>query len=109
MSSPARRHRAATVHIVNAFTDSAFGGNPAAVMLLDEWLSDAQLQALAAQHNLSETAFLFGSQKPYMSYVGYPRCRSALVACNAGGCTCSVVSWVQVMVQCSSTHGLEVS
>ena len=45
-------------YIVNAFTDSTFGGNPAAVMLLDEWLADAQLQALAAQHNLSETAFL---------------------------------------------------
>ena len=45
-------------HVVNAFTDSTFGGNPAAVMLLDKWLPDAQLQALAAQHNLSETAFL---------------------------------------------------
>ena len=45
-------------HVVNAFTDSTFGGNPAAVMLLDKWLPDSQLQALAAQHNLSETAFL---------------------------------------------------
>ena len=59
MSSPARGATARLpYYIVNAFTDSAFGGNPAAVMLLDEWLSDAQLQALAAQHNLSETAFL---------------------------------------------------
>ena len=54
MSSPAQL----PYYIVNAFTDSTFGGNPAAVMLLDEWLADAQLQALAAQHNLSETAFL---------------------------------------------------
>jgi PhzF family phenazine biosynthesis protein len=54
VSSPARL----PYYIVNAFTDSAFGGNPASVMLLDEWLADAQLQALAAQHNLSETAFL---------------------------------------------------
>ena len=45
-------------YIVNAFTDSTFGGNPAAVMLLDEWLADAELLALAAQHNLSETGFL---------------------------------------------------
>ena len=44
--------------IVNAFTDQTFGGNPAAVMMLESWLPDAQLQALAAQHNLSETAFL---------------------------------------------------
>lgn len=44
--------------IANAFTDQPFGGNPAAVMLLEEWLSDDQLLSLAAQHNLSETAFL---------------------------------------------------
>ena len=44
--------------IVNAFTETLFGGNPAAVMVLDQWLPDAQMQALAAQHNLSETAFL---------------------------------------------------
>ena len=40
-------------YIVNAFTDLPFGGNPAAVMPLEEWLPDHQLQALAAQHNLS--------------------------------------------------------
>ena len=45
-------------YIVNAFTEIPFGGNPAAVMVLDQWLPDAQMQALAAQHNLSETAFL---------------------------------------------------
>ena len=44
--------------IANAFTERSFGGNPAAVMLLEEWLSDEQLLSLAAQHNLSETAFL---------------------------------------------------
>lgn len=59
MSSPARGAAARLpYYIVNAFTDSTFGGNPAAVMLLDDWLANAQLQALAAQHNLSETAFL---------------------------------------------------
>lgn len=45
-------------YIVNAFTEQTFGGNPAAVMVLDDWLEDDQLLALAAQHNLSETAFL---------------------------------------------------
>ena len=48
----------APYYIVNAFTDQTFGGNPAAVMVLNDWLSDAQLLALSAQHNLSETAFL---------------------------------------------------
>lgn len=42
---------------IDAFTDRAFGGNPAAVMPLREWLDDDVLQAIAAEHNLSETAF----------------------------------------------------
>ncbi|WP_203301547.1 PhzF family phenazine biosynthesis protein [Marinobacter sediminum] len=46
------------IYQVDAFTDRVFGGNPAAVMPLDEWLPDASMQALAAENNLSETAFL---------------------------------------------------
>ena len=43
---------------VDAFADRPFTGNPAAVMLLDAWLDDAVLQAIAAENNLAETAFL---------------------------------------------------
>ncbi|WP_024336162.1 PhzF family phenazine biosynthesis protein [Desulfotignum balticum] len=43
---------------VDAFTSTVFSGNPAAVCLLDTWLDDAVLQAVAAENNLSETAFL---------------------------------------------------
>ena len=42
---------------VDAFTDSLFGGNPAAVCPLDAWLPDATMQAIAAENNLAETAF----------------------------------------------------
>jgi predicted PhzF superfamily epimerase YddE/YHI9 len=42
---------------VDAFADAPFTGNPAAVMPLDAWLDDAVLQAIAAENNLSETAF----------------------------------------------------
>jgi PhzF family phenazine biosynthesis protein len=42
---------------VDAFTDRPLAGNPAAVMPLDAWLPDAMLQAIAAEHNLAETAF----------------------------------------------------
>jgi PhzF family phenazine biosynthesis protein len=42
---------------VDAFTDRLFGGNPAAVCPLKEWLPDATMQAIAAENNLSETAF----------------------------------------------------
>ena len=43
---------------VDAFTSKVFSGNPAAVCLLDCWLDDPILQAIAAENNLSETAFL---------------------------------------------------
>ena len=43
---------------LDAFAPAPFSGNPAAVCLLDEWLDDALLQAVAAENNLSETAFL---------------------------------------------------
>jgi len=43
---------------VDAFADRPFAGNPAAVMPLSRWLDDATLQAIAAENNLSETAFL---------------------------------------------------
>ena len=43
---------------VDAFTDRVFAGNPAAVVILKEWLPDATMQAIAAENNLSETAFV---------------------------------------------------
>jgi predicted PhzF superfamily epimerase YddE/YHI9 len=45
------------IYQVDAFTDSLFGGNPAAVCPLPAWLPDAVMQAIAAENNLSETAF----------------------------------------------------
>ena len=42
---------------VDAFAGDLFGGNPAAVCPLPEWLPDAAMQAIAAENNLSETAF----------------------------------------------------
>jgi PhzF family phenazine biosynthesis protein len=43
---------------IDAFTSRMFGGNPAAVVLLDDWLPDATLGAIAAENNLAETAFV---------------------------------------------------
>ena len=43
---------------VDAFATKVFAGNPAAVCLLDAWIEDGVLQAIAAENNLSETAFL---------------------------------------------------
>lgn len=45
------------VYIVHAFTNQLFGGNPAAVCPLTDWLPDDVMQRLAKENNLSETAF----------------------------------------------------
>ena len=44
--------------IVDAFASRPFSGNPAAVVILDDFLADTVLQAIAAENNLSETAFV---------------------------------------------------
>ena len=50
---------------IDAFTRRIFGGNPAAVVPLPRWLPDRTLQALAAENNLPETAFLVGEGGQY--------------------------------------------
>jgi len=45
------------IYQIDAFTDRLFGGNPAAVCPLERWLPDVTMQAIAAENNLSETAF----------------------------------------------------
>lgn len=45
------------IYQVDAFTDQLFGGNPAAIVPLTEWLSAPLMQKIAAENNLAETAF----------------------------------------------------
>jgi len=48
------RHK---IYQVDAFTSKLFGGNPAAVCVLDTWLPDLTMQQIASENRLSETAF----------------------------------------------------
>lgn len=45
------------IYQVDAFSNKIFGGNPAAVVPLKDWLHADQMQAIAAENNVSETAF----------------------------------------------------
>ncbi len=53
------------VYIANAFSDKKFGGNPAAVVPLNEWLSERLMQQIAAQNNLAETAYFVKEGNDY--------------------------------------------
>ncbi len=53
------------IYQVDAFTGSLFAGNPAAVVLLNEFLPDATMRAIAAENNLSETAFVVPAKEGF--------------------------------------------
>lgn len=53
------------IYQIDAFSKSVFSGNPAAVCPLEEWLSDAIMQKIAAENNLAETAFYIQNGNQY--------------------------------------------
>jgi predicted PhzF superfamily epimerase YddE/YHI9 len=63
---------------VDAFTSKPFTGNPAAVCPLAEWLDDGLLQAVAAENNLSETAYFVSRGDHYELRWFTPRCEVKL-------------------------------
>lgn len=50
---------------VHSFTQKLFHGNPAGVCPLDQWIDDATMQRIAAENNLSETAFFVPKEDHY--------------------------------------------
>jgi PhzF family phenazine biosynthesis protein len=53
------------IYQIDAFTDKIFSGNPAAVCILNKWISDDLMQNIAAENNLAETAFAVRSGNKY--------------------------------------------
>jgi PhzF family phenazine biosynthesis protein len=53
------------IYQVDAFSSQVFAGNPAAICPLEEWLPDDQMQAIACENNLSETAFFVREDDGY--------------------------------------------
>lgn len=53
------------LYVFDSFTDRVFAGNPAAVCPLESWLDDDTMRAIAAENNLSETAFFVAENGGY--------------------------------------------
>jgi len=53
------------IYQVDAFTTEIFSGNPAGVCILENWLPDQTMQAIAAENNLAETAFAVKTGESY--------------------------------------------
>jgi len=79
-------------YVVDAFADRLFKGNQAGVCLLEEWLDDEVLQNIAAENNLSETAFVVKRKNDYdlrwftpeveMDLCGHATLASAFIVSN---------------------------
>lgn len=54
-----------TIYQVDSFTDAPFRGNPAAICYIEKWLSDADMQSIASEMNLSETSFIVPHERGY--------------------------------------------
>lgn len=54
-----------TLYQIDAFANKIFEGNPAAICPLDEWISDELMQSIAAENNLSETAYFVRNNNGY--------------------------------------------
>jgi PhzF family phenazine biosynthesis protein len=63
---------------IDAFTEQPFRGNPAAVCFLDSWLDEGRLLKVAAENNLSATAFLVSGDRGYELRWFTPRCEVKL-------------------------------
>jgi PhzF family phenazine biosynthesis protein len=91
------------IYQIDAFAEKKFEGNPAAVVPLEEWLPGSVMQAIAAENNLSDTAFFVPLEKgfqirwftPYkeVSLCGHATLASAYVLFNLLGCEEKVLSF----------------
>ena len=52
-------------YVVDVFTEEIFSGNPAAVCVMEHWISDSLMMKIALENNFSETAFIVKEGEKY--------------------------------------------
>lgn len=98
------------VYIIDAFTDTLFKGNQAAVVPLDSWLSESMMQSIASENNLSETAFFvknpegvfeirWFSPLKEIDFCGHATLASAYVIFNHLGEKGAILFWAKAVGQ----------
>ena len=104
------------IHIIDAFTTERFKGNQAAVVPLEAWLPAATLQAIAAENNLSETAFLVWSAEraafeirwfsplKEIDFCGHATLASAFVLFEADPARQSITFWAAAVGHVTATQ-----
>ncbi len=92
------------IYQVDAFTDTMFGGNPAAVVPLGAWLPDAQMQQIAAENNLAETAFLVPEPGGYGLRWFTPACEVPLCGHATLASAFVILSEIAPMAEAAEFH-----
>ncbi len=99
---------------IDAFTDKVFGGNPAAVCPLEEWIADDLMQKIAEENNLAETAFYVKKDNQYdirwftpkaeVVLAGHPTLATAFVLINFEGHVGNEISFMSKSGELNVKH-----
>lgn len=94
------------IYQIDSFTDKLFHGNPAAVCILEQWLNDELMQAIAIENNLSETAFVVADGDNFkirwftpsneVSLCGHATLAAAFVLFELGKCSGNVLHFTSM-------------
>src|SRR5207244_6527692 len=103
-----------TIYHVDAFTDRPFTGNPAGVCILQEPANEQWMRNVAAEMNLSETAFLYPQADGYQlrwftPTVEVPLCGHATLARVTGSAHCTLAPFWQARCRKNELLGYQAS
>lgn len=82
-------------YVIDAFTDRVFGGNPAAVCVMDQWLDEETMMAITMENNLSETAFAVKEGEKYHLRWFTPGGEIDLCGHATLGTACAIMTFVE--------------
>jgi len=91
-----------TIYQVDAFTDVAFKGNPAGVMMLDEPMAEELMQKIASEMNLAETAFAYPTEGGY--HLRWFTPEKEVKLCGHATLATAHVLWQEGYVQSEAIH-----
>lgn len=86
-------------YVIDAFTDRVFGGNPAAVCVMEQWLPVETMMAITMENNLSETAFAVKEGEKYHLRWFTPGGEIDLCGHATLGTACAIMTFVDPALQ----------
>lgn len=86
-------------YVVDAFSEKVFGGNPAAICIMDSWISDELAMNITRENNLSETAFAVKEKEKYKLRWFTPGGEIDLCGHATLGCAYVIMNYIDTNVE----------